>query len=205
MHSREPILHPVAISDLRPTQMTVGLREVAAKRREWRDKHGEHAAEFLGSHMIPVIKGPKERFYIIDHHHLSRALHEEGVESVLVTVVSDLSKLDKNTFWTVCDHRGWVYPYNAAGQRCGFDDIPKHVAKLGDDPYRSLAGELRRQGGFAKDTTPFSEFLWADFFRPRIKVKLVRDDFEKALSKAMILAKGKDAAYLPGWCGPVDH
>lgn len=205
MHSREPILHPVAISDLRPTQMTVGLREVAAKRREWRDKHGEHAAEFLGSHMIPVIKGPKERFYIIDHHHLSRALHEEGVESVLVTVVSDLSKLDKNTFWTVCDHRGWVYPYDAAGKRQDFDDIPKHVAKLGDDPYRSLAGELRRQGGFAKDTTPFSEFLWADFFRPRIKVKVVRDDFEKALSKAMILAKGKDAAYLPGWCGPVDH
>jgi len=205
MHSREPILHPVAISDLRPTQMTVGLREVAAKRREWRDKHGDHASEFLGSHMIPVIKGPKERFYIIDHHHLSRALHEEGVESVLVTVVSDLSKLDKNTFWTVCDHRGWVYPYNAAGQRCGFDDIPKHVANLGDDPYRSLAGELRRQGGFAKDSTPFSEFLWADFFRTRIKVKLVREDFEKALSKALTLAKDKDAAYLPGWCGPVDH
>jgi hypothetical protein len=29
---REPILTTVAISDLRPTQITVGMREVAAKR-----------------------------------------------------------------------------------------------------------------------------------------------------------------------------
>jgi hypothetical protein len=43
-------------------------------------------------------------------------------------------------------------------------DLPKTVAGLIDDPFRSLAGELRRAGGFAKDTTPFSEFLWADFF-----------------------------------------
>src|SRR5436305_4773273 len=30
-----------------------------------------------------------------------------------------------------------------------------------DDPYRSLAGEVRRAGGYAKEATPFSEFLWA--------------------------------------------
>ena len=43
-----------------------------------------------------------------------------------------------------------------------------------DDPYRSLAGELRTMGGFAKDSSPFSEFLWADFLRPRIKAKTIR-------------------------------
>ena len=35
---REPRLEPVAILDLRPTQMTVGMREVKAKRKHWRDK-----------------------------------------------------------------------------------------------------------------------------------------------------------------------
>jgi hypothetical protein len=30
---REPILKPVAIADLRPTQMTVGIREVKEKRQ----------------------------------------------------------------------------------------------------------------------------------------------------------------------------
>jgi len=33
---REPLLEPVAILDLRPTQITVGMREVEAKRKEWR-------------------------------------------------------------------------------------------------------------------------------------------------------------------------
>src|SRR5262249_48688453 len=33
---REPRLEPVAILDLRPTQITVGMREVKAKRERWR-------------------------------------------------------------------------------------------------------------------------------------------------------------------------
>ena len=53
--------------------------------------------------------------------------------------------------------------------------------QLKDDPFRSLAGELRRAGGFAKETTPFSEFLWADFFRRKIKRKAVEADFSAAM------------------------
>ena len=77
-HIREPILHPVAIDALRPTQITVGLREVAAKRKAWQAKDEDKGAEFLGRHMIPVILGPKGRPYVIDHHHLARALHDDG-------------------------------------------------------------------------------------------------------------------------------
>jgi hypothetical protein len=101
----------------------------------------------------------------------------------------------------VLDSRRWVYPYDAKGQRRHFREIPKTVADLKDDPFRSLAGELRRVGGFAKDTTPFSEFLWADFLRRRLSRKNVEADFEKTLEKALALAKSKDAVYLPGWCG----
>jgi hypothetical protein len=35
MSVREPILKTVAIADLRPTQMTVGVREVEEKRKRW--------------------------------------------------------------------------------------------------------------------------------------------------------------------------
>ena len=90
-------------------------------------------------------------------------------------------------------------------QRKTYDDIPSSVTELKDDPFRSLAGELRRLGGFAKDTTPFSEFLWADFLRRRMKRKAVEQDFEAALEKAMKLAKSQDAHYLPGWCGPIGN
>ena len=37
MASREPLLKTIPISELRPTQMTVGYREVAEKRRRWRE------------------------------------------------------------------------------------------------------------------------------------------------------------------------
>ena len=83
------------------------------------------------------------------------------------------------------------------------DAIPKDIAALTDDPYRSLAGELRREGGYAKDTTPFSEFIWADFLRRRIKLAAVAKDFDKAMARALVLARSPDAGHLPGWCGPV--
>jgi len=201
--NREPILHPVDIGDLRPTQITVGMREVEAKRRAWRAKADDKGAEFLGRHMIPVILGPKDRCFIIDHHHLARALYEEEVKNVLVTVVAKLSRLETESFWFVLDNRGWMHPFDAKGRRRGYEDIPKSVADLDDDPFRSLAGELRRLGGFAKDTTPFSEFLWADFLRRRTKRQTVEADFEAALEWALRLAKSGEADYLPGWCGPV--
>ncbi|GJD44502.1 hypothetical protein AFCDBAGC_2369 [Methylobacterium cerastii] len=202
MANREPVLAPVPIADLRPTQMTVGYREVAEKRRRWRDYDDNKRAAFLGAHMVPTLLGPKKHHYVIDHHHLSRALLEEGVESVLVTIVADLHHLDKDAFWTVCDHKSWVHPYDAEGVRAGFKDIPKAMADLADDPYRSLAGELRRAGGFAKDTTPFSEFLWADYLRRHVKAKRIENDFSAALEEAMALAKASETSYLPGWCGP---
>jgi len=199
---REPTLKPVAIEELRPTQITVGMREVNLKRKHWRGIKTKKGARFLGSHVIPVILGPKDRHYVIDHHHLARALHDDGVKEVMVTVVANLSLLEGDAFWVVLDNRNWMHPFNDEGHRCGYTDIPKSVSDLIDDPFRSLAGELRRAGGFAKDTTPFSEFLWADFLRRRIKRKLVENDFDNAMETAMKLAKSQGAIYLPGWCGP---
>jgi hypothetical protein len=126
------------------------------------------------------------------------------VESAIVTVIADLTMVDQDAFWGVMDNKRWVYPYDAGGERRRFKDLPKDIAGLKDDPFRSLAGDLRRAGGFAKDTTPFSEFLWADFLRRRMSRKSVEADFEKAIKSAMDLAKSKDAVYLPGWCGPSD-
>jgi hypothetical protein len=197
---REPRLQPVAIEELHPTQITVGMREVRAKRTNWRD--AGHKAKFLGSHLIPVIHGFKKRYYVIDHHHLARALHEEGVREIAITVVADLTMLDRDAFWTYLDNRGWLHPYDARGRRRPYADLPRRITELVDDPYRSLAGELRRAGGFAKDTTPFSEFLWADFLRRRIKRSRIEDNFTQALEQALRLARSEDASYLPGWCGP---
>ena len=200
--TREPTLTPVAITDLRPTQITVGMREVLAKRKRWRESGAKKERAFLGKHLIPVVLGPKRRHYVVDHHHLARALHDEGVKDVAVTVIANLSKLDRDAFWVFMDNRNWMHPFDVEGRRRHYRDIPKSVTELVDDPFRSLAGELRRAGGFAKDTTPFSEFLWADFLRRRLQRKAVETNFDRALEKALQLAKSTDAGYLPGWCGP---
>jgi hypothetical protein len=207
-NTREPILQPIPILSLRPTQMTVGMIEVKEKRKRLREYWKAHKStkkqgEFLGKHTIPVVLGPGKRHYVVDHHHLALALHEEGVRDILVTIIADLTMVDRDAFWGVLDNHRWVYPYDAKGERRHFSEIPKTIADLKDDPFRSLAGELRRVGGFAKDTTPFSEFLWADFLRRRLTRKSVEADFKKAIEKAMALAKSKDAVYLPGWCGGV--
>jgi hypothetical protein len=179
------------------------MREVKEKRKRWQEhKSAKKQSESLGKHMIPVVIGPDDRNYVVDHHHLARALHDEGVKDVLVTVIGDLSMVERDAFWGVMDNKRWVYPYDVKGERRHFRDLPKSVSDLKDDPFRSLAGELRRSGGFAKDTTPFSEFLWADFLRRKIPRKAVEANFAKAMEKALAFARSKDAVYLPGWCGP---
>ncbi len=196
----DPKLDTARLDALHPTQLTVGLREVDAKRQHW--KSVGHRARYLGRHLVPVVAGPGGRYYLIDHHHLCRALLDEGVPQVGVTVVADLSALDRAEFWSFMEHRGWLHTYDANGKRRSAKHIPTHLADLKDDPYRSLAGAARLAGAFAKDSTPFSEFLWATHFRQRIKRHLVRDAFSDALEQAMSLARSLDSAHLPGWCGP---
>jgi len=201
-NTREPVIHAVPILSLRPTQMTVGMIEVNEKRKRWEKAKAGKKNEDLVGHMVPVVLGPDKRHYVVDHHHMARALHEAGEKKIFITVIADLTMVQPDAFWGVMDNKRWVYPYDAKGERRHFKDIPKSVTGLKDDPFRSLAGELRRLGGFAKDTTPFSEFLWADFLRRRIGRKAVDTDFEKALKLALKLAQDKEiAVYLPGWCG----
>jgi hypothetical protein len=109
---REPILTSVPIRELRPTQITVGFREVEIMRKRWRARSRKKDAAFLGRHMVPVVLGPKKRHYIIDHHHLCRALIDEGQEDVLVTVVAKLTELERHEFCFVLDNHGWMHPFD---------------------------------------------------------------------------------------------
>ena len=201
---RAPVSHPIDIDDLRPTQITVGLREVETQAEKLK-KLAKDKDKLVRKHVIPVVKGPKDRLYVIDHHHLCRAMLLAGSDQVSVTVVLNLARLDKNLFWFFMDNRGLVHPFDDHGKRCDYSDIPKKMKELTDDPFRSLAGALRRKGGYAKDTTPFSEFLWADFLRRRFNRSEVEENFAATLEAAFELAKKTETDHLPGWCGPVEE
>lgn len=189
----------ILITDLHPTQMTLGLREVAEKRRRWRARI--RYAEICDPQPVvaPVVLGPGGTPYLIDRHHLVRAVSEEGVGEVHVLPVADLSAMSHGAFWRTLDAHGWCHPYDALGCRRPFGDIPGAIAELADDPYRSLASALRRAGGFRKKPTPFSEFAWADFLRHRVSSEVLAADFEAALRRGLVIAGTSAACDLPGW------
>lgn len=193
----------VKITDLRPTQMTAGFREVKAKRREWKDadKSRSHRKKFIEGHVIPVVIGPGEAIYVTDHHHVARALFDEEVEDALILVHCDVRDLPVMTFWNFMDQKSWCRPVDDHGQRQAFAKIPEDLEGLKDDPYRSLSAAVERAGGFAKDGQPFNEFLWADYFRGHIRSKSLEKDFDAAVKRAAAAAKAEEARYLPGWCG----
>ena len=191
------------LEHLRPTQITVGYREVLAKRKHWKSLGKKERKAAIDTHWFPAVQGPGDKYFIVDHHHLGLALLEEGETRARVMLIKDLAWLDGEVFWRMMEHNQWVHPYGADGKRCDYSRVPEALTKLEDDPYRSLAGEMRTAGGYAKDATPFSEFLWADHLRPRIERGAIVKDFDKALSAALALAHKQDARYLPGWSGVV--
>lgn len=79
--------------------------------------------------------------------------------------------------------------------------MPRRLPKLADDPCRSLAAQVRRAGGYAKETAPFAEVLWADSFRRRAPGKLLDESPKAALANALELSHTPEAEHLPGWSG----
>lgn len=189
----------VPIRDLTPTQVTVGMREVDIKRQRWRRKHSNGAVNYLNKHRLPVVLGPNARHYLIDRHHLTLALYDEGISEFPVSIVADLSGHGFDEFWKTLEDHQWTHPFDDQGKRRSYDDMPTSIDALIDDPFRSLAGALKRVGAYAKDKAPFSEFRWADFMRSRIPRELVEQHFGSALALAMSLAESAEAAALPGW------
>jgi len=189
------------LKHLRPTQMTLGFREVRYRRRIWKSIGKQAREHLLASHWFPAVRAPDGHFYIVDHHHLGRALLEEDVAHVKLILLKNLSKMPTRDFWTFMDHHQWVHPYNATGRRCAFASVPNRLEKLTDDPYRSLAAEVRRHGGFAKEIMPYAEFLWANYYRGVIPQALLQHQWRKAMAQAMALAHSGATEHLPGWSG----
>lgn len=179
----------VKLRELRPTQMTVGYDEVAFKRRQWSTRTSEEKSRFIFEHPFPAVLGPDATYYILDGHHLGRALFEEEVEVVRLSLVENLSHLDLGEFWRLMNQRGLMHPHDAHGRRRDPKEMPKTVGDLADDPFRSLAAQVRRAGVYAKDPTPFAEFQWANYFRRHISFAAVRAYPERALECAKKLAR----------------
>ena len=193
----------IELSQLKPTQVTVGMLQVEHKRERLRElvRRPSELIDFILEHPIRVVLGPAGKVYVIDHHHLALALTREKFETAPMDVDGDFSKIPVPAFWKKMEARKFVHACDAKGRPCPITQIPKSLHDLEDDPYRSLAGFAREAGAYEKVPTPFAEFLWADFFRERIHHHVVEDAFHKALKHAVKLARHPEAKALPGFKG----
>lgn len=205
MRAAEERLVEAKLSELRPTQVTVGYDEVAFKRRQWVERADEENCRFIFEHHFPAVQGPSSYYYIVDGHHLGRALLEEGVGTVWLSLIENMSHLDETEFWRVMNSRRLIYSYDALGRRRDFAEMPKALSELTDDPFRGLAARVRRSGEHEKDSTPFAEFQWAESFRNYISLPALRTYPERALECAKELVREGSSTCGARFGGVLDH
>ena len=188
----------VKIIDLRPTQISAGMREIHQKVDFLRKMPKKQFATYLKTKVVPVVLGPKGSIYIVDHHHHCRAMWEIGKEVVEVSVLADLSKLTWEAFWKTMDVNGWVYPYDQFGNgpHDPMRNLPLTVLGLDDDPFRGIAWMCREAGAYLKVQTPFVEFKWADFLRKNMKTHPNTHSMKKVMKEAQALCKSPAAKRL---------
>jgi hypothetical protein len=189
------------IADMKPTQLTLGLAEVeeraakiAAMTAAAREAYIEHKA-------IPYVLGPGRKTYIVDHHHLARALWSLNIrEAVLGQEVADWSSLEPKAFWRMMESKGYCWPIDADGNRRPYAAIPASIENLTDNVWRTLARRVRGEA-FDDLDTPFQEFMWGDYFRTFMTRRLIELQFELAVELATKLAHLSEAQDLPGYRG----
>ncbi|MBX2994935.1 MAG: hypothetical protein KF681_08935 [Bdellovibrionaceae bacterium] len=184
--------------DLRPTQAVVGLASVRLKARDLGELDKQDRIKYLRKHPVPVVLGPEGEMYMIDHHHMTRALILSGHHKLFVMIVADWSSLKPEAFWERLEKKKWTYLFDARGEPITPEMIPRDIRALKDDPYRSLAYFARENGAFQKLGVPFAEFHWAAYYRENIPDVPSRRPDPELLRRAFHLSQRPEAAHLPG-------
>jgi hypothetical protein len=205
------------LSDLHPTQGSVGMMEVWIRaeklKKRMQNRSEADFMKYLEDHdrIEPMIVGPAGLFYITDHHHLARALYEIGAKNTYCRVVDNLSHSSPEVFWKHLQDRNEVHLEDAWGNAISPLELPATIEALEDDPFRSLAGAVREVCGFRRQAdnlpnTNYQEFIWADYFRANwtktnLPIASINVNFDDATKAALRLATQQEAAALPGYTG----
>lgn len=191
----------LAIDALRPTQGGIGLIQVEDEAATLRRLSATQLAKKIDKKDIPVVQEPDRGWYLVDRHHLTRALWQNGERRVRVRIIGRLD--DGAAFWQQMAARHWAWLYDERGQALAGENLPRHVRDLPDYPYRSLAGRLQDDGYYNKnEQVYFVEFAWAAWLGRQLAwAPLTRQNMAQQLQAAAGLACSPAAAALPGYRG----
>jgi len=193
------------VGTLHPLQGAVGLEEVNSKVEKIRaDLEGER--QRLLDDPIKVVHGPNGGLFITDHHHGADAWRLAKHPMAYCRIDDGGKSGSEAGFWSDLSARGLVHLEDARGKSIAPAQLPAHLAAMPDDPYRSLAWRLRKQGGFCRAEMArmdFAEFIWADWLRSRLPMPSSTDgaSTKPFVARALSLALGKSASGMPGYVG----
>lgn len=181
---------------LKPTQFAVGHMEVEFKTLKFSRMKPKKLKRYIEEHPIPVVISPWAEICIVDHHHLALALWHARIKKAKIEILEDFSnkKLSYSKFWYLMKKKNYAYLYDQFGDgpRSPYY-LPNDVRGLADDPYRSLAWMIRKEGKFEYNNNNYVEFMWADIFRQkRLLDRNGREGFDEAIKKGLRLLKKKE-------------
>jgi hypothetical protein len=149
----------IDIKDLHPTQSVVGMDAVQCKAEKITakyktkpsklDKYLEDTDRF-----VPVVRGPSGVFYLTDHHHLSAGVWNSSIPKdkkvVNAYLIADWSSLKADDFWILMKANNNTWLKDSSGKEIAPDQLPDSIAKLVDDPLRTLSAWVRNSCGYVK-------------------------------------------------------
>ena len=194
---------------LKPTQFALGVAEIEYKVKEMMKLKKHKLQKMIDEHPIPVVLSPWRELCVIDHHHFLFACWHANIKKVRVKIVKDYStsKLSYVQFWKKMAKQNHAYLIDQFGN--GPQSplyLPSDIRGMADDPYRSLAWIVRKEGAYEKSKASFAEFSWANFFRNHnLLNKQGKDGLKSVVGKAVRLAKSEQAKSLPGYISTKKH
>lgn len=192
---------------MRPTQICVGFAEVEDKIHKLGKLNKHELSKYLKENPLPAVAGPDGEMHLTDHHHLGKALLDMGINECYFVVQHDLTTIPGLKFFDVLKTLELIYPFDENGIEHPCNAIPHCLTKLKDDPYRSLAGFVRKAGGYIKAPKAYLEFEWANYFRnliPRDEL-LTHEAMKHSVVKAVAIAQSSQASHMIGWTGKIQH
>jgi hypothetical protein len=195
----------VALVDLQPTQLCVGLAEIRSRQRDFADENPADRRRYLRRKPTPLVRSAAGEVWMVDRHHRLRALLEIDPQATAFGYVAlQLEVADRHQVLEALHQRGWLYLYDGRGLGPQpLTALPRRLTETQDDPFRSLVWKLKREGVIAAaPLIPFHEFRWGAWLRSRNLPPFSSVRLEPALPAARALARSEAARHLAGWVGP---
>ncbi|MCF3096839.1 ParB-like protein [Aeromonas australiensis] len=191
----------IGIDALHPTQGGVGQIQVDETQATLAGMSAKQLDKLMKKKEIPVVIAPDGGYWLVDRHHLTKALWQQGVKDARVKVIGRLQ--DKANFWSQMQNNHWAWLRDEKGQPLTPEQLPSRIDQLPDYPYRTLAGLLQNAGYFSKERQVyFVEFAWASWLGKQMQwLPVDSANLAARLQQAKRLACGSDARELPGYPG----